>query len=57
MAIYTILRRIGDDGFDVSVVGSDGTRQTILNFTTEADAEAWIRQDKQDDRRRGLVIE
>ncbi len=55
MATYAIVPRIGDDGFDVSVVGSDGARQTILNFRTEADAEAWIVQDKKADQRRDLL--
>jgi hypothetical protein len=54
MATYTIIRRIGDVGFDVSVVGSDGARQTILNFQTEVEAEAWIVQDEQLDRWRDM---
>ena len=54
MATYTIVRRIGDVGFDVSVVGSDGARQTILNFQTEAEAEAWIVQDGRLDRWRSV---
>ena len=57
MASYTIVRNIGDDGFDVAIVGSDGVRQTILNFSTEADAEAWIVQDELDERRRGLMTD
>jgi hypothetical protein len=55
MASYTIVPRISDDGFDVAVVGSNGARQTILNFKTEADAGAWIAQDEQHDRRRDLL--
>lgn len=57
MATYTIVHSIGDDGFDVAVVGSDGVRQTLLNFPTEADAEAWIVQDEKDERRRGLMTD
>ena len=57
LATYKIARRVGDDGFDVSVVGSDGARQTILDIKTRADAEARIIQDEQHDRRRGLVAE
>ena len=57
MATYTIVRSNGDDGFDVAVVGSDGVRQTLLNFPTEADAEAWIVQDEQHERRRGLMTD
>ena len=55
MGTYTIVRRTGDDGFDVAVVGNDGARHTILNFKTEADAGAWIVQDEEHDRRRDLL--
>jgi len=55
VATYTIVRRTGDDGFDVAVVGNDGARHTILNFKTEADAGAWIVQDEEHDRRRDLL--
>ena len=57
MARYTIVRNAGDDGFDVAVVGSDGARQTILNFQTEADAKAWIVEDERDERRRSLMAD
>jgi hypothetical protein len=57
MATYMIVPRTGDDGFDISVVGDRGDRHTILNFKTEADAEAWIVQDEQHDRRRYLTAE
>ena len=55
MATYTIVRRTGDVGFDVSVIGSDGARQKILNFQTEAEAEGWIIQDEQLDRWRSVM--
>jgi hypothetical protein len=54
MATYKIVRRIGDVGLDVSVVGIDGAKQTILNFQTEAEAEGWIIQDEQLDRWRSV---
>jgi hypothetical protein len=54
MATYTIVRRTGDVGFDVSVVGSDGARQKVLNFQTETEAKAWIVQDEQLDRWRNV---
>ena len=46
MAIYQIIP-IGDgSGFNSGVAGSDGTRQTMLGFATQEEAEAWILQDK-----------
>jgi hypothetical protein len=46
MATYTVTRaEKGRDGFDVQIVGDDGVRQTMLGFTTEAEAEAWIIDD------------
>lgn len=37
-----------DDGatYNVGVTGSNGARQTMLGFTDEAEAEAWIVQDR-----------
>lgn len=57
MATYKIVRSSGEDCFDVAVVGSDGARQTLLNFPTEADAAAWIVQDEKHERRRGLMTD
>ena len=46
MAIYQIIP-IGDgSGFNIGVAGSDGTRQTMLGFATQEEAEAWILPDK-----------
>jgi hypothetical protein len=46
MSTYTILP-VGDgSGFNIGVAGLNGARQTILGFKSEADAEAWIVQDK-----------
>ena len=46
MAIYTVIQKVDQTGFHVAIVGSDGVRQTILGFATQADAEAWISRDK-----------
>jgi hypothetical protein len=46
MASYTIKPRADGAGFDIGVVGSNGARQTMLGFKTEAEAEAWIAQDR-----------
>ena len=45
MATYTISPGTEHGGFDVAIVGSDGTRQTMLGFKTRAAAEAWIAKD------------
>lgn len=46
MATYTVTpSETRRDGFDVQIVGDDGVLQTRLNFETEADAEAWIKED------------
>jgi hypothetical protein len=39
------------------VIGRNGVRHTILNFHSEADAKAWIVQDKKLDRYNGLAAE
>jgi hypothetical protein len=46
MAIYTVIPAVDQTGFHVAIVGSDGARQTLLGFETQADAEAWISRDK-----------
>jgi hypothetical protein len=46
MSTYTINPRPEQGEWEVYVVGSDGVRQTMLGFPTEADAEAWIAGDK-----------
>ena len=46
MASYTVIQKVDQPGFQVAIVGSDGVRQTILGFATQADAEAWISRDK-----------
>ena len=51
LAIYTITPRADLTAFDIAVVASDGSRHTLLGFTTMAEAEAWIEEDKRRDRR------
>jgi hypothetical protein len=46
MSIYTILPVSDGIGFNIGIAGSNGARQTILGFKSEAEAEAWISQDK-----------
>lgn len=46
MTKYTILPSGDGTGFNISIAGSDGARQTLLGFESEAEAEAWILQDK-----------
>jgi hypothetical protein len=46
MTTYTIIPKVDHTGFHVAIVCTDGVRQTILGFQTQADAEAWISQDK-----------
>jgi len=46
MTTYTIIPTSDGSAFHIGVAGSDGARQTMLGFTSEAEAEAWINQDK-----------
>ncbi len=46
MTKYTITPNGDSTGFNISIAGSNGARQTLLGFASEADAEAWILQDK-----------
>ena len=50
MVIYTVTYQADESRFDVRIVGSDGVRQTMLGFQTEAAAEAWIAEDQHRDR-------
>jgi hypothetical protein len=50
MTTYTASPRPGAAGFDVHVKGSDGIHQIMLDFNTEAEANAWIASDKERDR-------
>ena len=46
MANYIIVLDGSGSSFNVGITGTDGTRQTLLGFATEAEAEAWIMEDK-----------
>jgi hypothetical protein len=46
MTTYAVIPNGDGTGFNISIAGSDGTRQTMLGFESEADAEAWIVQDR-----------
>ena len=46
MTTYNILPRADGAGFDVEVLGADGVRHTMLGFTAETEAEAWIVSDR-----------
>jgi hypothetical protein len=46
MTAYTIIPRPDQSGYDIAVVGTDGTHQTMLGFKTRAEADAWIAQDE-----------
>jgi hypothetical protein len=46
MTTYTIVPNGDGTGFNISIAGSNGARQTMLGFETEAEAETWILQDK-----------
>ncbi len=47
MATYIIAHRAdGATGYEVKVIGNTGGRHTVLGFDIEADAAAWVLQDK-----------
>jgi hypothetical protein len=46
MAIYSVVLRADHSGHDVLVKDDVGSRHTILGFTTQAAAEAWIEEDQ-----------
>jgi hypothetical protein len=46
MTTYSVIPNGDGTGFNISIAGSDGTRQTMLGFESEAEAEAWIAQDR-----------
>jgi hypothetical protein len=45
LASYTICARLDGPGYDIRIVGNNGIRQTMLGFTTHAEAAAWISGD------------
>lgn len=46
MTTYTIIPHGDGSSFNIGIAGSDGARQTMLGFESQAEAEAWIVQDK-----------
>jgi hypothetical protein len=46
MATYTVTAQAPGTGFQVGIVGTNGTKQTILGFKTRAEADAWIASDR-----------
>ncbi len=46
MSTYVITPNSDGSGFNVGIAGNNGARQTMLGFESEAEAEAWIVQDK-----------
>jgi hypothetical protein len=47
MSLYKISKHTGGNSYDVHVIDAQGTRQTMLGFRTEEEAEAWIVTDKE----------
>jgi hypothetical protein len=47
---YALSPRPHGRGYDIHVISSEGVHQTMLDFKTEAEAEAWIASDKERDR-------
>jgi hypothetical protein len=45
MDMYAVTTNATGRGFHVTIAGSNGVRQTILGFGTEAEAHSWITQD------------
>lgn len=45
MTTYKAVPR-ADGGYDIQIVSDNGVRQTLLGFKTEAEAKAWIAEDK-----------
>jgi hypothetical protein len=46
MTTYNIIPNSDGSGFNIGIAGNDGARQTMLGFESEAEAEAWILQDR-----------
>jgi hypothetical protein len=46
MTTYSIIPASDGGSFNIGIAGSDGTRQTMLGFASEAEALAWIEHDK-----------
>jgi hypothetical protein len=46
MTTYTIIPTQDGSGFNIGIASANGARQTMLGFASEAEAEAWIIQDR-----------
>nr|WP_294554499.1 hypothetical protein [uncultured Rhodopila sp.] len=46
MTQYIVVPNGDGSGFNIAVSGANGARQTLLGFNTEAEAEAWIANDR-----------
>jgi hypothetical protein len=46
MTTYIVIQHPGGTSYDITVIGDDGARQTMLGFQTEADAQDWIARDQ-----------
>jgi hypothetical protein len=46
MTTYQIIATGDGSVFNIGIAGANGTRQTMLGFTSQEEAEAWIIQDK-----------
>jgi hypothetical protein len=46
MTQYIIVPNGDGSGYNIAVSGANGARQTMMGFSSEAEAEAWIAQDK-----------
>lgn len=46
MTTYKVVPRADGAGYDIQIVADNGARRTRLGFKTEAEAEAWIAEDK-----------
>jgi hypothetical protein len=46
MITYTVVQEANETGFHVAITGSEGNRQKILGFATEAAADIWIARDR-----------
>ena len=47
MSSYTIVHRERQTGYRIDVVGDDSSRNSLFGFDSEAQAKAWIAEDKQ----------
>jgi hypothetical protein len=46
MTTYQIIPVADGAGFHIGISGDDGTKRTMLGFTSQEEAEAWIVEDR-----------